>query len=61
MKYNREVKIINTGTVLQVDVNLACIYGLDEVMTDELVELEEGTYRIKQCWCCINGGWFADI
>ncbi|KAJ9564335.1 hypothetical protein OSB04_000301 [Centaurea solstitialis] len=42
-QYNREVKIINTGTVLQVGVDIARIHGLDEVMAGELVEFEEGT------------------
>ncbi|KAL8527164.1 hypothetical protein ACS0TY_005153 [Phlomoides rotata] len=31
-QYNREVKIVNTGTVLQVGDGIARIYGLDEVM-----------------------------
>ena len=31
-QYNREVKILNTGTVLQVGDGIARIYGLDEVM-----------------------------
>ncbi|KAJ4848578.1 hypothetical protein Tsubulata_043576, partial [Turnera subulata] len=41
-----EVKIINTGTVLQVGDGIARIYGLDEVMAGELVEFEEGTTGI---------------
>ncbi|EEF44002.1 flagellum-specific ATP synthase alpha subunit, putative [Ricinus communis] len=45
-QYNREVKIINTGTVLQVGDGIARIYGLDEVMAGELVEFEEGTIGI---------------
>ncbi|OAY72343.1 ATP synthase subunit alpha, chloroplastic, partial [Ananas comosus] len=31
-QYNREVKIVNTGTVLQVGDGIARIHGLDEVM-----------------------------
>ena len=31
-QYNTEVKIVNTGTVLQVGDGIARIYGLDEVM-----------------------------
>ena len=42
-QYNTEVKIVNTGTVLQVGDGIARIYGLDEVMAGELVEFEEGT------------------
>ncbi|KAG5589372.1 hypothetical protein H5410_039886 [Solanum commersonii] len=40
-QYNREVKIVNTGTVLQVGDGIARIHGLDEVMAGELVEFEE--------------------
>ncbi|KAL6507188.1 hypothetical protein OROHE_022087 [Orobanche hederae] len=42
----REVKIVNTGTVLQVGDGIARIHGLDEVMAGELVEFEEGTIGI---------------
>ncbi|YP_247584.1 ATP synthase CF1 alpha subunit (chloroplast) [Cucumis sativus] len=45
-QYTREVKIVNTGTVLQVGDGIARIYGLDEVMAGELVEFEEGTIGI---------------
>ncbi|KAK6767664.1 hypothetical protein RDI58_030546 [Solanum bulbocastanum] len=45
-QYNREVKIVNTGTVLQVGDGIARIHGLDEVMAGELVEFEEGTIGI---------------
>lgn len=45
-KYNTEVKIVNTGTVLQVGDGIARIYGLDQVMAGELVEFEEGTIGI---------------
>ncbi|KAM6570985.1 hypothetical protein CsatA_015065 [Cannabis sativa] len=45
-QYNREVKILNTGTVLQVGDGIARIYGLDEVMAGELVEFEDGTIGI---------------
>lgn len=44
-QYNREVKILNTGTVLQVGDGIARIHGLDEVMAGELVEFEEGTIQ----------------
>lgn len=43
-QYTREVKIVNTGTVLQVGDGIARIYGLDEA--GELVEFEEGTIGI---------------
>ncbi|XP_074580860.1 LOW QUALITY PROTEIN: ATP synthase subunit alpha, chloroplastic-like [Curcuma longa] len=45
-QYTREVKIVNTGTVLQVGDGIARIHGLDEVMAGELVEFEEGTIGI---------------
>ncbi|KAL6557788.1 hypothetical protein OROMI_018138 [Orobanche minor] len=45
-QYNREVKIVNTGTVLQVGDGIARIHGLDEVMAGELVEFKEGTIGI---------------
>ncbi|KAI3930406.1 hypothetical protein MKW92_053961 [Papaver armeniacum] len=33
-QYNREVKVVNTGIVLQVGDGIARIHGLDEVMAD---------------------------
>ncbi|PHU11562.1 ATP synthase subunit alpha, chloroplastic [Capsicum chinense] len=45
-QYNREVKIVNTGTALQVGDGIARIHSLDEVMAGELVEFEEGTIGI---------------
>ncbi|CAI8602235.1 unnamed protein product [Vicia faba] len=45
-QYNTEVKIVNTGTVLQVGDGIARIYYLDEVMAGELVEFEESTVGI---------------
>nr|YP_009436818.1 ATP synthase CF1 alpha subunit [Cyphia schlechteri]ATG27193.1 ATP synthase CF1 alpha subunit [Cyphia schlechteri] len=45
-QYTREVKIVNTGTVLQVGDGIARIHGLDDVMAGELVEFEEGTIGI---------------
>nr|YP_009861104.1 ATP synthase CF1 alpha subunit [Lasia spinosa]QIU82794.1 ATP synthase CF1 alpha subunit [Lasia spinosa] len=45
-QYNREVKVVNTGTVLQVGDGIARIHGLDEIMAGELVEFEEGTVGI---------------
>lgn len=45
-QYNTEVKIINTGIVLQVSDDIAHIYGLDEVMTGDLVDVKEGTISI---------------
>uniref|UniRef100_A0A803MZP0 ATP synthase CF1 alpha subunit n=1 Tax=Chenopodium quinoa TaxID=63459 RepID=A0A803MZP0_CHEQI len=44
--YNREVKVVNTCTVLQVGDGIARIHGLDEVMAWELVEFEERTIGI---------------
>ena len=49
-QYNREVEVVNTGTVLQLGDGIACIYGLDEVISGELVEFEEGTIGIALIW-----------
>ncbi|KAL6491604.1 hypothetical protein OROGR_034261 [Orobanche gracilis] len=46
-QYNREVKIVNIGTVLQVGDGIARIHGLDEVMAGELVEFEEEGSSVK--------------
>ncbi|ERN16443.1 hypothetical protein AMTR_s00052p00188400, partial [Amborella trichopoda] len=45
-QYNREVKIVNTDTVLQVGNDIARIRSLDEVMAGELVEFEKSTIHI---------------
>jgi len=45
-QYKREVKIVNTGTVLLLGDGIARIHGLSEVMAGELVEFEEGTIGI---------------
>lgn len=34
-QYNKEVKIVNIGTVFQVGDDIACIHDLDEVMAGE--------------------------
>jgi F-type H+-transporting ATPase subunit alpha len=45
-QYNQEVKVVNVGTVLQVGDGIARIYGLDKVMSGELLEFEDGTIGI---------------
>lgn len=45
-QYNQEIKVANTGTVLQVGDGIARIYGLDKVMAGELLEFEDGTIGI---------------
>ncbi|XP_065033801.1 ATP synthase subunit alpha, chloroplastic-like [Musa acuminata AAA Group] len=45
-QYSREIKIVNTGTILQVGNGIARVHGLDEVMAGELVEFQEGTIGI---------------
>ncbi|GFQ03780.1 ATP synthase subunit alpha chloroplastic [Phtheirospermum japonicum] len=42
-QYNREVKIVNTGTVLQVGDGIARIHGLDEVMAGDGLMIQEGS------------------
>jgi F-type H+-transporting ATPase subunit alpha len=41
-KYDQEVRVANVGTVLQIGDGIARVYGLDQVMAGELLELEEG-------------------
>ena len=45
-QYDQEVKVSNVGTVLQVGDGIARIYGLDNVMAQELLEFEDGTIGI---------------
>lgn len=45
-QYKKEVKNVNIRTILQVVYNIVHIDGLDEVMTRELVQFEEGTIDI---------------
>ncbi|CAN1197285.1 ATP synthase subunit alpha, chloroplastic [Linum perenne] len=45
-EYKSEVKIVNIGSVLQVGDGIARVFGLDDVMSGELVEFEEGTIGI---------------
>jgi F-type H+-transporting ATPase subunit alpha len=44
--YNKEVQVVNVGTVLQVGDGIARIYGLEKVMAGELVEFQDGTVGI---------------
>jgi F-type H+-transporting ATPase subunit alpha len=45
-QYDRDVSVSNVGTVLQVGDGIARIYGLDKVMSGELVEFEDGSVGI---------------
>jgi len=45
-KYDQAVKADNIGTVLQVGDGIARVYGLDQVMSGELVEFEDKTLGI---------------
>ena len=45
-KYDQEVKVDNVGTVLQVGDGIARVYGLDQVMSGELLEFEDKTIGI---------------
>jgi len=45
-QYNREVKVVNVGTVFQVGDGIARIYGLEKVMAGELLEFDDGTIGI---------------
>jgi F-type H+-transporting ATPase subunit alpha len=44
--YDKEVKVNNVGTVLQVGDGTARVYGLDQVMAGELLEFEDKTIGI---------------
>jgi len=44
--YDKEVKVNNVGTVLQVGDGIARVYGLDQVMAGELLEFEDKTVGI---------------
>ncbi|HBW57561.1 MAG TPA: F0F1 ATP synthase subunit alpha [Oscillatoriales bacterium UBA8482] len=45
-QYDQDVKETNVGTVLQVGDGIARIYGLDKVMSGELLEFADGTIGI---------------
>jgi len=49
LKYTGEQKIQNVGTVLQVGDGIARVYGLDEVMSGELLQFDD---EEKNCWYC---------
>jgi len=44
--YDQEVKIDNVGTVLQIGDGIARVYGLEQVMSGELLEFEDKTIGI---------------
>ena len=43
--YNQEVQVSNVGTVLQVGDGTARIYGLQQAMSGELLEFEDGPVK----------------
>jgi len=45
-QYDQTVDVTNVGTVLQVGDGIARIYGLDRVMSGELLEFEDGTIGV---------------
>ena len=49
-QYNKEVNIVNTGTIFQVGDDIARIHGLDDVLAGELIELKEGSIGIALIW-----------
>merc|ERR1712113_502536 len=44
--YNQETRIFNVGTVFQVGDGIARVYGLEKVISGELLDFEEGTVGI---------------
>ena len=45
-QYDQDVKVDNIGTVLQVGDGIARVYGLDQVMSGELLEFEDNSFGI---------------
>jgi len=45
-QYNQELQVSNVGTVLQVGDGIARVYGLENAMSSELLEFEDGTIGI---------------
>jgi F-type H+-transporting ATPase subunit alpha len=45
-KYDQEIQVLNTGTVLQVGDGIARVYGLDQAMAGELLEFADQTVGI---------------
>jgi F-type H+-transporting ATPase subunit alpha len=45
-QYDQSVQVSNVGTVLQVGDGIARIYGLENAMSGELLEFEDGTVGI---------------
>ena len=45
-EYNQDVQVSNVGTVLQVGDGIARVYGLEQCMSSELLEFEDGTIGI---------------
>lgn len=44
--YNKDMRIVNVGTVFQVGDGIARIYGLEKAMAGELLEFADGTIGI---------------
>ncbi len=47
-KYSKEIKTENVGTVISVGDGIALVHGLDEAMSGELVEFENGVFGMAQ-------------
>jgi F-type H+-transporting ATPase subunit alpha len=45
-QYDKEVRVLNVGTVFQVGDGIARVYGLEKVISGELLEFEDGTIGI---------------
>lgn len=45
-QYTQEAQVVNVGTVLQVGDGIARIYGLQKVMSGELLEFQDGTIGV---------------
>lgn len=47
-KYSKEIKTENVGTVISVGDGIALVHGLDEAMSGELIEFENGVFGMAQ-------------
>jgi F-type H+-transporting ATPase subunit alpha len=45
-QYNRDIRVLNVGTVFQIGDGIARIYGLEKVIAGELLEFDDGTIGI---------------
>ncbi|MFP4078515.1 MAG: F0F1 ATP synthase subunit alpha, partial [Candidatus Izemoplasmataceae bacterium] len=47
-KYSKEIKTEHVGTVISVGDGIALVHGLDEAMSGELIEFDNGVFGMAQ-------------